>query len=235
MQERIPALSPRLAACAALVEPGATLIDVGTDHAYLPLHLLLAGQAVPPVWATDVNAGPLDRARRSAAACGAADKLIFALTDGLKGLDPACAETVVTAGMGGETIAAILSAAAPGWRRGHRFILQPMTKAPELLRALCDLGLRVTEDRLVSEGETIYRVLAAEEGEMPLPSPLTLELGPPREDPVYHAALGRLLRRLRKARAGLLAAERPDAARLAETEALLREAEAAENKIKDKG
>ena len=92
---------------AALVEPGTTLIDVGTDHAYLPLHLLLAGQVVPPVWATDVNAGPLDRARRSAAACGAADKLIFALTDGLKGLDPACAETVVIAGMGGENIADI--------------------------------------------------------------------------------------------------------------------------------
>ena len=225
MAERLPPLSPRLAACAALVEPGARLIDVGTDHAYLPVHLLLAGRVAAPVWATDVNEGPLDRARRTALRAGLAEKMLFARTDGLAGLDPASADTVVIAGMGGETIAAILSAAAPGWRKGHRFILQPMTKAPELLRALAPLGLALTEDRLVREGETIYRVLAAGEGTMPALSPLELELGPSRpEDPVYAEALKRLVRRLKKARQGLSGSKNADPGRLAETEALLREA-----------
>ena len=43
-------LGPRLALCASLVRPGAALIDVGTDHAYLPIWLLLGGK-VPGPWA----------------------------------------------------------------------------------------------------------------------------------------------------------------------------------------
>ena len=167
----------------------------------------------------------LRRMGRHTTAAGLAEKMLFARTDGLTGLDPASADTVVIAGMGGETIAAILSAAAPGWRKGHRFILQPMTKAPELLRALAPLGLALTEDRLVKEGETVYRVLAAGEGTMPALTPLELELGPSRpEDPVYAEALKRLVRRLEKARKGLSGAKNADPGRLAETEALLREA-----------
>ena len=53
-------LSPRLAAIAALVPQGARLADVGTDHAYLPVRLLLDGGIASAV-ATDVNEGPLQR------------------------------------------------------------------------------------------------------------------------------------------------------------------------------
>ena len=91
--------------------------------------------------------------------------------------------------------------------------------------ALAPLGLALTEDRLVKEGETVYRVLAAGEGTMPALTPLELELGPSRpEDPVYAEALKRLVRRLEKARQGLSGAKNADPGRLAETEALLREA-----------
>ena len=58
-------LSPRLAAIAALVPQGARLADVGTDHAYLPVRLLLDGGIASAV-ATDVNEGPLQRGRETA-------------------------------------------------------------------------------------------------------------------------------------------------------------------------
>ena len=51
-------LSPRLAAIAALVPEGARLADVGTDHAYLPVRLLLDGGIASAV-ATDVNEGAM--------------------------------------------------------------------------------------------------------------------------------------------------------------------------------
>ena len=51
-------LSPRLAAIAAQVPQGSRLADIGTDHAYLPVALLLDG-IIPSAVASDVNRGPL--------------------------------------------------------------------------------------------------------------------------------------------------------------------------------
>ena len=62
-------LSPRLEMAAALVPAGARLADVGTDHAYLPAALLLAGR-IPSAIASDLRRGPLERAKETAAAFG---------------------------------------------------------------------------------------------------------------------------------------------------------------------
>ena len=42
-------LTPRLGLLASWVRPGAKLADVGTDHAYLPVWLMLHG-GVPSGW-----------------------------------------------------------------------------------------------------------------------------------------------------------------------------------------
>jgi Predicted SAM-dependent methyltransferase len=55
-------LSPRLRAVADLVPSGASVVDVGTDHAWLVVHLLHE-RRVPGAIAADVNAAPLDGAR----------------------------------------------------------------------------------------------------------------------------------------------------------------------------
>lgn len=56
-------LSPRLRALGAQVPQGAKLADVGTDHAYLPVSLLLDGRITQAV-ASDVNEGPFSGAGR---------------------------------------------------------------------------------------------------------------------------------------------------------------------------
>ena len=43
--EKTVKLSARLAAVAALVEPGSRVADVGTDHGYIPIYLVQTGIA----------------------------------------------------------------------------------------------------------------------------------------------------------------------------------------------
>ena len=65
MNERELRLQPRLQCIADLVPRGARLADVGTDHGYLPVYLLqrrLISRAI----ASDINAAPLEHARRTA-------------------------------------------------------------------------------------------------------------------------------------------------------------------------
>ena len=51
-------LDKRLSAVAALVRSGSRLADIGTDHAYLPVHLVQAG-VCPAAIASDIGIGPL--------------------------------------------------------------------------------------------------------------------------------------------------------------------------------
>ena len=124
-------LQPRLQLLADLVPQDARFADIGTDHGYLPVWLLQQGRIVSAI-AADIGEEPLQHARRTAEEYGIG-KIEFRLCDGLKGIQPQEADTIVIAGMGGETMIHILSAApwtkVPG---AVTLLLQPMTKAGDI-------------------------------------------------------------------------------------------------------
>ena len=76
-------LTPRLALLASWVPEGARLADIGTDHAYLPVWLMLAGRLRSAI-ASDLRAGPLDRARATGKTWGVAERIDFRLGPGLE-------------------------------------------------------------------------------------------------------------------------------------------------------
>ena len=78
-------ISKRLLACAAFVEPGQRVADVGTDHGYLAIYLLQSRRA-SRVLAADVAEQPLARARENARRFGVREGLSFHLCDGVRGL-----------------------------------------------------------------------------------------------------------------------------------------------------
>ena len=78
-------ISKRLLACAAFVEPGQRVADVGTDHGYLAIYLLQSRRA-SRVLAADVAEQPLARARENARRFGVREGLSFPLCDGVRGL-----------------------------------------------------------------------------------------------------------------------------------------------------
>jgi tRNA (adenine22-N1)-methyltransferase len=155
------ALSPRLHAAASFVPQGAKLADIGSDHAYLPVWLWQNGRLASAI-ASDIRAAPLERGRAAALQAGIPPGCIdFRLCDGLAGLAPGEADTLVMAGMGGETIAAILAQAPFARNETLRFILQPMTAASDLRLWLSENGFVVEEERLAREGKRLYAVLSA--------------------------------------------------------------------------
>ncbi len=155
--EKLCVLDGRLSCAASFVRQGSVVCDVGTDHAYLPVNLIQRGIAKRAV-ACDINVGPLDRAKKSAAKFGVTDRIRFVLADGLDGVEPERdgVNDIVVCGMGGELIARIVDASAYTRKPGVCLILQPMTCAPELRQYLWDNGFCIAEERLCEAAGKIY-------------------------------------------------------------------------------
>ena len=156
-------LSPRLRLLAGWVRPGARIADVGTDHAYLPVWLVLHG-CVASAIASDLREGPLARARETGRIYGAAG-VDFRLCGGLSGIQPDEADTVIIAGMGGENIAAILAAAPWTADGGHTLLLQPQSKAEDLRRFLSEHGYRIVREALVRDRGILYPCMEVTAGQ----------------------------------------------------------------------
>lgn len=199
---RGPELSPRLRMVGELTPAGARLADVGTDHAYLPAALILEGK-IPWAVASDLRRGPLERARATAREYGLIGKMAFRLCDGLSGVRPGEVDAVAIAGMGGETIAAVLSAAPWLRERDVPLILQPMSSFSDLRRWLQANGFAIREERLAREGEALYTALLVRAGEMGPLSPAQLWAGKNTADPLRGAWLDRWLARTRRALGGM--------------------------------
>lgn len=162
MEKKELPLQPRLALLASLVPQDASVADVGTDHGYLPVYLLQQKRICRAI-ASDINALPLEHARRTALAYGVTEGITFRLCAGLTAIAPQEVDTVIIAGMGGETILSILKDAP--WTRVKHLLLQPMTKA-ELLRSwLTENGYAIVQEHLVRDKDTLYAVITATGGE----------------------------------------------------------------------
>ncbi len=150
-------LSPRLTVCAGFVSPGERVADIGCDHGYLSIHLLKNGIA-SEVIASDINEAPLQSAMRNAAKFGVADRIRFYLSDGVRNI-PREFDTLICAGMGGDTMVHILDAAPWLRDRQYRLVLQCQSKTPVLRRYLSEQGWRIGEETVVRDGKFLYTVM----------------------------------------------------------------------------
>lgn len=153
-------LDNRLKMCAEFVSGEGIACDVGTDHAYLAAELILSGKC-SRVIASDVKEGPLESARNTVEKNGISDKVELILSDGLENVPLDGVTDIIIAGMGGETIAKIISDSDSSFE-GIRLILQPMTKAEILRRELYRNGFDIVQERIVEDGDKMYVIICAE-------------------------------------------------------------------------
>ena len=204
-------LTPRLAMVAAMVPEEAKLADIGTDHAYLPAALVEAGRISDAI-AADLRSGPLDRARQTVLEQGLEGQIELRLCDGLSGIGPQEVDTVVIAGMGGETIAAILEAAPWTREQNTRLILQPMSSMDDLRRWLAANGYAIEREDLAREGETLYTAWSVRAGEMSPLTPGQIVAGMNTPHPLRGAWLDLWMGKVQRAREGLERSSREAAA-----------------------
>ncbi len=153
-------IDPRLASAASFVRAGAVFADIGTDHGYLPVFLLSEGR-IEYAFLSDVNEGPLQKARDNVARAGLEDRCTLLLADGASALAGRGITDYAICGMGGELIADIIER-APHLSDGDvRLILQPMSRQEHLRRALYRLGFSITCERYsVAEGKRYVCICA---------------------------------------------------------------------------
>ena len=154
-------LDARLLSAVPYLLPHASVADIGTDHAYLPIHLVQQGLA-GRVLACDIRKGPLSSAQENIRLSGLEDRIGTLLTDGLHGVESFHPDHILIFGMGGELIEKILSEADWIKSSGIRLILQPMSRAEVLRRYLWQSGFSILAESLSRADGRIYQTICAE-------------------------------------------------------------------------
>ena len=212
-------LSPRLRTIAQQVPQGSRLADVGTDHGYLPVWLLMNG-IIERAVAADLREKPLGRARETAQQYGQSEKISFRLCDGLTDIDADEVDVISLAGMGGETISAILEA-APWTRQDKLLLLQPMTGAPRLRPWLQSHGYAILKETICREGKKLYSIWTVRGGDMARLSPAEEWAGVNGDVPLRLDYLKMIEGKVQKALQGHRASQAPDKTAIARLEDVL--------------
>ncbi len=153
-------LSNRLKTIASFVPEGSKVADIGTDHGYIPIHLVQEGKAKHAI-AMDVRTGPLMRAKSHIAEAGLADVIEVRLSDGLLKLNKDEADCVVIAGMGGELMIHILEEGKNLWDNIPCWVLSPQSELQKMRRFLVEQAFFVEQETMIKEDGKYYVVMRA--------------------------------------------------------------------------
>ena len=153
-----PRLDDRLKKVADFIPECNTFLDVGTDHAYLPVYLLKKG-VIKYAIASDLRRGPLDSAEKTARLYGVTDKVSLRLGSGFETVSEGEADSAAVAGMGGLLIAELLKEKETIVRKIKTLVLQPMTALFELRHFLYSNGYTIDDEVLAKDGEKIYSIM----------------------------------------------------------------------------
>ena len=161
-------LDERLSLAASLYEPCDWGADIGTDHAFLPCHLLRVGTCRHMI-AADVSEKALSRARENLTRQRLIDRAEVVLADGLDAVTHQCG-CISVMGMGGELMGNILRK-GQNKLQGAVLVLGAHTELHLVREAIRDVGYHITQERLCKAAGRFYVFWRAEEG----PAEMTAE------------------------------------------------------------
>lgn len=170
-------LDQRLQTIVNLLEDGKTIVDVGSDHAYLLIYLLQNERFTKGI-GIEKNQGPYQAAQRNIRLNQLLKSVEIRLGDGLIPVEPQEAQTVVLAGMGGLTISQILLRDQTRLRYTQQIVVQPQNAPDKTRKTLCDVGFIIDQERLIKVVDRFYVVISAVKGSCSPLSWANLHFGP---------------------------------------------------------
>ena len=148
-------ISERLKCVAGLVNKGARVADIGTDHAYLPIYLVQNGISNKG-YACDVRKEPLRRAKLHIDEYGLSDKITTQLCDGLKGISKGDVDTVTICGMGGKLMKNILKAGIDKLGNNTQLVLSAQSELRDFRKYLLETGIDIKSEHMLLEDGKYY-------------------------------------------------------------------------------
>ena len=150
-------LSKRLKRIAEHVDKCESVADIGTDHGYIPIYLVKEGICEKAI-ASDINKGPIEKAKVNVAFEGVSNKIKCLLGPGLNPLKVGEVNGVILAGMGGNLTRDILLADMEKVKKYDFIILQP-AQNPEVLREfLYKNDYEIIDEDLIKDEGRFYEL-----------------------------------------------------------------------------
>lgn len=150
-------LNLRLRHIAKMIEPCEVLIDIGSDHGFLPLSLLKT-QIIQYAIICDINVLPLQSAIKNAREAQLEDHCTFIQSNGIQSYKHPV-DAAVIAGMGYETIAQIIEQDIDQFRSIDQIVLQSNTHLDKLRAFLMENRFEIINEELVKDRKHYYVII----------------------------------------------------------------------------
>ncbi len=149
------------AICEMVPKDTKCLLDVGTDHGYVPIYLIKK-HLIKTAIAADISISSLQKAKDEIERNGFKNKIQTRQGNGLQVIYASDkVDTIVIAGMGGVLISEILEAARELIEtQAFTFILQPVQAPEELRNYLCRHGYVIQDERFLKWANKYYQVFS---------------------------------------------------------------------------
>lgn len=151
-------LSLRLQTIQSLIEPDKVVADIGTDHALLPVELVVSKQ-IQKAYAIDNKVGPFQRAKQYVREKNLEQSITVLLGDGLS-VVPIDADCWIIAGMGYDTAAMILDQRST-IPVGQQVIIQVNHGVDRMRKYLGEHSWQILDEKIIFE-DHFYQIIKAE-------------------------------------------------------------------------
>lgn len=157
-------LSLRLKKIADMVEKNSKVLDVGTDHAYIPIYLCKSN-IIQKCIASDISKGPLESAKKNVTIYNLQSKIEVRQGNGIKNINiQDNIDTCIISGMGGALIIKILEDNSKLVDTFSTLILQPQKSVDKVRKYLHKINFKIVKDEMIKEDDIIYTIIMAKRG-----------------------------------------------------------------------